>query len=224
MRGFGHSLRIVTIVHVVIVVGLSVMSGCRWLLKPKAKQLIPIEFTVEVPGEPAPEPSPIVEPEPPPPRDPLPAPRAPEPPPAKEPSRRKEIETSRKRVRRQTGSDPKPTLTPEEIERLLAQGARPSDSTRIPDADARGFARVRAAFYEVWIQPSRAEAGGVTAEAIIVLGTEGRVISGRLARPSGNAVLDNSVRRALNAVKQVSGLPSGFEERHREVSIAFRVE
>jgi TonB family protein len=224
VRGFGHNLRIVTIVHIVIVLGLSAISGCRWLFKPKAKQVIPIEFTVEVPGEAAPEPAPIVEPAPPPPPDPVPTPRPQDPPPVKKPPRRRKIETNQKRIRRQAGSDRKPTLSPEEIERLLAQGARPSDRTRIPDADARGFARVRAAFYEVWVQPSRAEVGGVTVEAIIVLGTGGRVISGRISKPSGNAVLDNSVRRALNAVKQVSGLPSGFEKRHREISIAFRVQ
>jgi TonB family protein len=115
-------------------------------------------------------------------------------------------------------------LTPEEIERLLAEGARPSDRTQIPTADARGFARVRAVFHEVWVQPSRTEVGDAVAEGVIVLGAEGRVISGRLSSPSGNAALDNSVRRALNSVKQVTGLPSGFVERHREVSVAFRVE
>jgi TonB family protein len=224
VRGFGHNLRIVTIVHIVIVLGLSVMSGCRWLFKPKAKQVIPIEFTVEVPGEAAPESAPVVAPEPPPPRDPVPTPRPADPPPVKKPPQREKIETSQTRIKRHSGSDRKPTLSPEEIQRLLDDGARPSDRTRIPDADARGFARVRAAFYKVWVQPSRAEGGGVTVEAIIVLGPGGRVISGRISRPSGNAVLDNSVRRALNALKQVSGLPSGFEKRHREISIAFRVE
>jgi len=225
VKGFGHSLRVVTIVHVVIVLTLSAVSGFRWLFRPEPTKAIPIEFTVEVAGEPAPEPTPAIEPEPP---DPVPTPRPPDPPPVKKtpPKKkpRKKIETSQKRIRRPTGSDRKPSLTPEEIERLLAQGARPSDRTRIPDADARGFARVRAAFYEVWVQPSRAEVGGETVEAIIVLGTGGRVISSRLSCPSGNAVLDNSVRRALNAVKRVTGLPSGFEKRHREISIAFRVE
>ncbi len=222
MRGFGHNLRVVTIVHVVIVLVLSGMSGCRWLFRRKPKEVIPIEFTVEVPGEPAPEPNPVVEPEPipaPPPPDPAPVKRRPV---KKRP--RKKIETSQKRIKRPTGSDRKPTLSPEDIERLLAQGAKPSDRTRIPDADARGFARVRAAFYEVWVQPSRAEVGGDSVEAVIVLGKDGRVMSGRLSQPSGNAVLDNSVRRALNAVKRVTGLPSGFENRHREISIAFRVE
>ncbi|MBL7076511.1 MAG: TonB family protein [Kiritimatiellae bacterium] len=223
MKGFGHNLRIVTVVHIIIVIGLSVMSGCRWLFRPKPKEVIPIEFTVEVAGELAQEPAPVVEPDPPPAPTPapVPAPRPPDPPPKKPP--RKKIETSQKRVRR-GGSDRKPTLSAEEIQKLLDQGARPSDRTRIPDADARGFARVRAAFYEVWVQPSRAEVGGEAVETIIVLGTGGKVISGRISRPSGNAVLDNSVRRALNAVKQVTGLPSGFEKRHREISIAFRVE
>ncbi len=224
MKGFGSNLRMVTMVHVVIVLALSGMSGCRWLLRPKPKQVIPIEFTVEVPGELAQGLSPVIEPEPPPP---VPAPPPPDPTPVKKTppkNTREKIEISQKRIRRSAGSDRKPSLSPEEIERLLAEGARPSDRTRIPDADARGFARVRSAFYEVWVQPSRAEAGDETVEAIIILGTGGRVISGRLSRPSGNAVLDNSVRRALNAVKQVTGLPSGFGKRHREISIAFRVE
>lgn len=221
MKGFGHNLRIVTVVHLVIVVGLSVMSGCRWLFRPKPKEVIPIEFTVEVAGQPSPQPAPVIKPDPPPTPASVPVPRPPEPALKKPP--RKKIETSRKRVRR-GGSDRKPTLSAEEIQKLLDQGARPSDRTRIPDADARGFARVRAAFYEVWVQPSRAEVGGETVEARIVLASGGAVISGRISRPSGNAILDNSVRRALNAVKRVTGLPSGFEKRHREISIAFRVE
>lgn len=220
VRGLGHNLRIVTLVHVMIVLALGVVSGCQWLLRAKPETVIPVEFTVEVPRaavlEPTPEPAPVQEPEP----VPTPEPAPPKPP----PKRRRKIEVSRERVRHGDTSR-KPSLTTEEIEKLLAQGARPSDRTRIPpDEDARGFARVRAAFYQVWVQPSRTEVGGEAAEAVIVLGPNGRVISGRLSKSSGNAVLDNSVRRALNAVPRVTGLPSGFEQRHREISIAFRVE
>jgi hypothetical protein len=226
VKGLAHSLRVVTAVHVVIVLGLALMSGCRMLFRPKPLQTIPIEFTVEVPAAPAqaaapdPAPDPVIVP--PPVRDAVALPQPPRTPPKKPPRRR--IETSRRRVTRHAETERQTKLSPEEIERLLAEGARPSDRTRIPDADARGFARVRAAFYDVWVQPSRAEVGGLTAEAAIVFGTGGRVISGRLSRPSGNAVLDNSVRRALNAVRQVTGLPNGFVERHREMSVAFRVE
>ena len=228
MKGLAHNLRVVTAVHVVIVLGLALISGCRMLFKPKPPLSIPIEFTVEVPAAPAdaPDPVPAPVPVPPPVSDAIALPQPPKTPPKappKTPPRRK-IETSQRRVTRHGETERQTKLSPEEIERLLAEGARPSDRTRIPDADARGFARVRAAFYDVWVQPSRAEVGGLTAEAAIVFGTGGRVISGRLSRPSGNAVLDNSVRRALNAVRQVTGLPSGFVERHKEMSVAFRVE
>lgn len=229
MKGFGHSLRVVTVVHVVIVLGLFTFSGCRMLLRPKPPQIIPIEFTVEVPAEAAADPVDDAVPHTPPPpvrdTDPIAVPEkvAPrrDPPPPKPP---RKIETSSKRVTRDSATKRESRLTPEEIKRLLAEGARPSDSTRIPGDDARGLARVQAAFYEVWVQPSRTEAGDRSAEATIVLGTGGLVISGRLSQPSGNAVLDNSVNRALNAVKQVSGLPSGFVERHREITVAFRLE
>jgi hypothetical protein len=224
VKGLAHSLRVVTAVHVVIVVGLALISGCRILFKPKPPLSIPIEFTVEVPAALADAPDPVPDPVPlpPPVRDAIGLPQPPTTPPKTAP--RRKIESSQRRVTRHGETERQAKLSPEEIERLLAEGARPSDRTRIPDADARGFARVRAAFYDVWVQPSRAEVGGLTAEAVIVFGTGGRVISGRLSRPSGNAVLDNSVRRALNAVRQVTGLPSGFAERHRETSVAFRVE
>ena len=228
MKGLAHSLRVVTAVHVVIVLGLALISGCRMLFKPKPPLSIPIEFTVEVPAAPADAPDPVPDPVPVPPpvRDAIALPQPPKPPPKVPPKKtpRRKIEPSQRRVTRHGETERQTKLSPEEIERLLAEGARPSDRTRIPDADARGFARVRAAFYDVWVQPSRAEVGGLTAEAAIVFGTGGRVISGRLSRPSGNAVLDNSVRRALNAVRQITGLPSGFAERHREMSVAFRVE
>ncbi len=226
MQGFGRNLKIVAAVHILVVVALSVMSGCSWMRRRKAETIVPIEFTVEVPGPVAPDPAPPVEPDPaPPPPKPEPALPKTRPKPKPEPApRKKPVQTSQARIRRGGGSPRQPTLSAEEIERLLAQGAKPSDHTSIPDADARGFARVRDAFYEVWVQPSRAEAQEQTAEGSIVLGAGGRVVSGRLSRPSGNAILDNSVRRALNAVKQVNGLPKGFVERHREISIAFRVE
>ncbi|NQU40306.1 MAG: TonB C-terminal domain-containing protein [Lentisphaerae bacterium] len=227
MKGFGHQLRIVTVVHVVIVLGIFSFSGCRALFRPKPPQTIPIEFTVDVPRATADLPEEraenVVLPVPPPVRDAPPIVMPDKAVPSPKPPRRK-IETSHKRVARGADTERETRLTPEEIERLLAEGARPSDTTRIPDSDARGFACVRAAFYQVWVQPSRTEVGDDSAEAMIVLGTGGRVISGRLSRPSGNAVLDNSVRRALNAVTQVTGLPRGFVERHREISVAFRVE
>ncbi len=217
MKGFGKNLRVVTSIHLVVVLALFIISGCRKLFTRKPPQVIPIEFTVEVPGEPMIEPVPAPLPDP----DSIPVPSLPTSRP-KPPRRR--IETSSQRVIRNSGRERQARLTEKEIEKLLAEGARPSDKTQIPDADARGFARVRAAFYELWVQPSRTEVGDQSAEAVISLGTGGRVISSRLSGPSGNAVLDNSVRRALNAVKQITGLPNGFVERHREISVAFRVE
>ena len=74
---------------------------------------------------------PIPEPAPDPP-EPVTAPE-PEPAPAPKPPKR-EIERGR-RIRRKSSQPPRKTLSDEEIRRLLAEGARLSDHTSIPDED-----------------------------------------------------------------------------------------
>jgi len=115
-------------------------------------------------------------------------------------------------------------MTEEEIRKLLAEGAKLSDHTSIPDEDSRCFEIVRRTLYGAWSQPGRAEAGNAQAEITLRLGPGGKILGSEIARPSGNRVLDRSVLDALNAVERISGLTAGFMERHKVITISFRVE
>jgi len=212
---FRYYLKIVAAVHIVgLLVILLYPSLCN-LFRKKPETLVPIEFMVEVPPEPLPEVAPEPEPV-------LPEPPREKP---KPPKKDKKIERSNRKIKR--NNDPKPprkTLSPEEIKRLLAQGAKPADRTVIPDEDSRGFEMVRKALYRAWSQPSAAEAGDAIAEVSIRLGDGGRVLAAEMVKGSGNTAFDSSVKLALAAVKSIPRLPAGFVMRHNVVTVAFRVE
>ena len=115
-------------------------------------------------------------------------------------------------------------LTDEEIRKLLAMGAKPSDHTSIPDEEPRCLELIRQTLYTVWMEPSREEAG--TAEALVSLTFAGNgVIVGRkLVRPSGNATFDASVEQAMRTIQQIPGLTPAFLSRHASVTISFKLE
>lgn len=213
MTGFGHSLRVVTIAHVATIAAIAIVSGCRSLFARKRPTVIPIEFMVAVPADPV-----VIE------HAPAPKPAPPEPVPKPKPVRKKPVveRSERRVVRPQTSKQPE--LSEEQIRKLLMQGAKPGPVTQIPDEDARGFASVRTELYRVWGQPSRDEVGDAHAEAVISLAPGGRITARCLASPSGNPSMDASVLAALNAVAIIPGLSDRFIARHKEITIAFRVE
>jgi hypothetical protein len=218
-------VKVVTLVHVGIVGLIFLVSAWRSLWRRHEPMSLPVEFMVVAPEAPT-----VVEPMP------APEPEQPEPVPA-EPGRERprlvkpsEIQRSTRRVTRgpsQPAPAPPrtPTLTPEAIRRRLAEGAVVGDrNTPRPDRDALCLALVRQAFYRAWRQPSREEAGTDTARAAIALAEDGRVVSSRLVEASGNAVLDQSVRLALEGVARIEGVTRDFVARHPTLTIAFRVE
>ncbi|MEI6971601.1 MAG: TonB family protein [bacterium] len=92
------------------------------------------------------------------------------------------------------------------------------------DADAPYFGVLKDAFYDAWIQPSYADAGGAAATVAFELIGDGLVTRKTLAKSSGNPVMDASVMQAVNSVSRVAGLPADFVRKHREIEIVFRVE
>jgi TonB family protein len=239
-----RTFRVVAIVHVVLFVACLVVPGCMRFFKKKELPSIPVEFLVdtrpaapaitepitpEVPPEPDPPPAaPIVpEPEPDPvvpePIVPEPEPEPPKPPP-KPPRKRPEIVKGPRVVRNQPQSPPKPRLSQEEIDRLLADGAKPSDTTSVPGEDARCEALIFKQFYEAWQQPSFEAAAGREALLIVSFSDNGTVTNYRLAKKSGSDLLDRSVLAAARSVPRVFGLTTAFVASHREVTIRFHVK
>jgi TonB family protein len=57
----------------------------------------------------------------------------------------------------------------------------------------------------------------------IELGQNGAVLASRLATSSGNAVMDESVLRAVKAVRRIPGLSAEFIRQHRRLPVVFEL-
>lgn len=240
---FGKTVFGVTIAHgitLVLVIVCGAWQGCRLQREPIT---LPIEFMVEVPESAAPDevqppredPAPEPEQDLPKPDDILVPDKQPDPPKApaekpkpqeQKPPKKREIQVNRTRVYRnlsaQGTTSSKPRMSDAEIQRLLDLGATPGDRTVVPEGDALHLEVIRRTMYRVWVQPG-AIPPNLTAEAAIDLTPSGQIAGRRLLRGSGNTQMDQSIRRALDAVDRIDGLPSSFITRHRTVTITFEL-
>ncbi len=210
--------------HVGVVLLLLFHSGIVRLFEPKPEVVVPVEFVVdttplmpdvsevlpdmsEPETEPEPEPQTIPEPEP-------------------KPRPRKKIEVSRKKITRSNAPKPKKQkqLSEEEIRKLLAAGAKPSDHTSVPDEDARCFSIIKDALHAAWEQPSAEAAGDAVAVLRITLGRDGTVKRSDLHKSSGNPALDSSVKAVGINIHRIHGLTGDFIRRHSSVTVSFTVD
>jgi TonB family protein len=81
-------------------------------------------------------------------------------------------------------------------------------------------------FYSEWVQPTNETNAGTKTSALVKIRIEkdGRVSSFEIIKPSGNQVLDDSVREVAKHVTQVDPLPAGLGSgEHYEVKINFEL-
>lgn len=229
-QGLRGSL-ILRAILVLLVLGISLRAaGCR----PRAPEIIPIAFMVAVgdseaepdapepaPAEPEPGPPPRPEPEP----EPSPAPEpAPPPPPPPRPPRPTVRRSTTRVVRQPEQPTAPPNLTPEEIQRLLDQGAQPGTRTTVPDEDQRAMIQVRNALHAAWRQPTAADSGTRPVIVEVALSAAGGVGAPRIVQSSGSQAMDDSVLQAVNAVSHIPGLPAGFLRRYPRLRVEFRLQ
>jgi len=145
--------------------------------------------------------------------------------------KKKTIEISRKKIVRSVdkprggGGAPRTNLSPEQIKRFLAEGARMSDHDYIPDDDeVRCKAIIKNTMDEAWNQPSKEDTGDVSAEATIGLSRDGRVTWRKLSKKSGNALFDESVMQAVTSVEAIQHLTPGFLDKFHEAKVTFKFE
>ena len=227
-KRFLKYLRIVTAAHVGLLVILLTTSGWSGLFSRPPDLVTPVDFLIEVPGDPIPNKKvSIVEPEP-------------EQPKGEDESSidsikidgkksRKTIERSTKKITRIAGGGgggaKKTSLTPEQIKKFLDMGAKASDHTSIPgDEETRCFAIVRQTMYDAWNQPSKEEAANAEADVMIGLSRDGTVLSRKMSRKSGNSVFDESVMQAVSLVQNVEHLTPSFLDKYRDIRITFKLE
>lgn len=231
-------LRIVVIVHITVLC-VFLFWGCvvRWVT-PKPPLAFPVDFIVDVtppapesgaeaipPPEPEPEPEPDPEPIPELTPDPPKPPKPPEPPKPPKPPK-PAFERSTVKVIRQADKPPgkKPTLTEEEIRRLLAAGATAGDHNSIPDEDSRNLALIKTTLDTLWQKPSKVAAGNAEAFLRLWIEPDGRVSKAELSRRSGNPALDDSVEAVGRQTQRLHGLTPDFIRRRSPVTIAFTVQ
>lgn len=233
--------KISLILHGCIVIGIiiaTLISDITCFTK-KPDDAMLIEFTVDVSSsqeneepvedlvnepEAAPEPEPEVAPDP----DLVPQP------PKQDKPKRKPIKISDKVVQinqpKVTKNQPskvtkKNDLTPEEIEKLLKMGAKPSDHTSVPGERERCLAIVYNKLYDAWRRPSLSPTEvAKPAELTIWLGDSGVIKKYKLTRSSGNRELDASIESAAKAVRRIPGLTSDFIKEYKTITINFVLE
>ena len=219
---FRHNLALVTFAHVGVIVALLVVALIRGCASPQRTPDIMTYVSLQaVPPPPEttsdPEPAPVEEqplPEP----DPVPevARPAPRPPPRK-------IEISKRRIRQTDPNPPAPKRpTPDEIKRQLAMNQTPAPvAVSLP---AWYYDLVRSALYDAWDEPSAASVqAGVTAQVAFHVSRSGAISERRLARPSGDAVMDASVMQALRSVGNLKQLPNDFKKDHEVITVVFEL-
>ncbi len=228
-RRFVKYLKVVAACHVAVLVAMLTTSGWTGMFRRTAEMVQPVEFVVEVPGEPVKNSRiPVIEPE---------TTHTAEP--EKDESRVEDVKTApvnKKKIERSTkkitrvpgaaggGGAKKTSLSPEEIRKFLDMGARASDHTSIPgDEETRCLAIVQRTMDEAWVQPSIEDAGNSVAKVKIGLSRDGGVLWRKISQKSGNEVFDDSVIHAVNSVQNIDHLTPGFLEKFREIEITFKL-
>jgi TonB family protein len=219
---FRHYLKLSTIVHAALILAIIIASLLNWDILRKRKRIVTfVDFTVALPeaAETAPGTKAPEAPEKPPPGS-----RKDIPEPVK--SSRPKIETSKKKVVRPAPKPKTPPLSPDEIKRLLAAGARIADRTSIPDnyLEVGYYQMVHDVFYKAWKQPGDlSSAAGLWVEVTVRVNRDGTITSRRVTRASGNPLMDDSVRKATDLVDRLPPLPATFGGYYKDIVVEFEL-
>jgi TonB family protein len=145
------------------------------------------------------------------------------------------IETSKKLVKYPAKTVLK-KLSESEIKKMLGEGVANSASPSPGIGSGTGpgggtpmpyawyLNQIRAVMYEAWQQPSAliGKKGLVTTVEIRVQ-RDGRITAKKIATPSGNTQMDDSVLRALEEVAQLPELPAGFGGLYKDITVDFEL-
>jgi TonB family protein len=135
----------------------------------------------------------------------------------------------------------KPRLSQDQIRALLSSSVKSVGSRAGSSSGARGggpggsggsdspvawyYAMVRQIMYEAWVQPSGlANAGNPTVTVTIRVQRDGTISTWDITRPSGNVLMDESVKRAVQSVRRLRPLPPQFIGGTRDITIQFELE
>jgi TonB family protein len=83
---------------------------------------------------------------------------------------------------------------------------------------------VKSIYANAWIVPDGVTDDEAVMTASVTIARDGTVISGRLIKPSGNSLADQSVDTVLRRIKRAVPLPADTREEQRTVTITFSVK
>ena len=227
-RRFVKYMKVVAVCHIAVLVAMLTTSGWTGFFHREPDMMQPVEFVVEVPGEPVKKSKmPVIEPDQK--NDESPNPDESKVDDIKVAPVKKKIERSTKKVTRIPGAAggggaKKTNLTPEEIKRFLDMGAKASDHTSIPgDEESRCLAIIHRTMHDAWVQPSIEDAGNSVAEVTIGLSRDGGLLWRKMSKKSGKEIFDDSVMLGVNSVQYIEHLTPGFLDKFREIKITFKL-
>lgn len=103
--------------------------------------------------------------------------------------------------------------------------ASSSTSVEIPGPGGEAYASykqvVKSKYTLAWIEPRDVQDDSATVIASVTIRRDGTVEDARIVRSSGNALVDASVRRTLEAVTFVAPFPTGAKDDKRVFTINF---
>jgi len=152
-----------------------------------------------------------------------------------------QVDVSKKLIKKSVKNAPKKQLSENEIKKMLGEGVASSVSPLpgvgfgtgsgtgmggggTPVPFAWYYYQIKLAMYEAWQQPSSliGKKGLVTTVEIRVQ-RDGQITAKKIATPSGNTQMDDSVLRALEAVTRLPELPVGLGGLYKDISIDFEL-
>jgi len=215
---FRKWLKFSTVAHALVILGVILAPlVANWWLRRERRNLVVIDLTLalpDIPADMAEAATAITPPAPEPPKD------IPE-----EPKPKPKVQKSTKRVTRTEPKPNQPKLSPEEIRKLLAAGAKISDRTSIPTdsfPDAWYYALVKQAMYDAWNQPSGpAVPAGLRTIVLIRVERNGTITRRTIVKTSGNALMDDSVMKAVQSVSRLRPLPEHWNVASKDIDITF---
>ena len=216
-RRFWRSLKIVTAVHISVVVLLLVGGMWQGCMRKKQPLVLPVALRIEVPAAILEVESPVLAPRPAPTPEPKPRPRA-----------KPKIDVSKKKITR-SPKVAKKRLSPEQLrklEELIAAGAKMSATEVMPVDEEICLLRIKNALYNAWERrPSKTDVGESVTQVEIRFRKGGVVVGRTLSLSSGSRTMDASVMKAAGLVNKIEGLSREFLRRHNHrITVAFKVE
>jgi outer membrane biosynthesis protein TonB len=156
----------------------------------------------------------------------------------KKPDDKKKIKLSTNKVIRaevKTAAKP-PAKAPSraEIEKMLSSGiAGTGGGGGTPGLGGTGtgpltemdeyFVYVFNIMYEAWNQPSDLAGSRISSSVRIRVQRDGTIAARDMVRPSGNAVMDDSVMKAVRGVPHLRRLPASFSGSYKDITIDFQL-